>query len=138
MAGRSNGNGNGSGGRGNGGHGENVPRWVRTLFDEHERLLAQTKAEMAQTKAEMAQTKAEHEERMDRMDRHNAVLERAIQQQENRAEKTHGLALKLLAALGERDAQRLRDRDALSRVLGRMESRMERLEAPPAGPRSSR
>ncbi len=53
-------NGNGKSG-GDGGQ-ESVPRWVRVLFDDHERLLAQMKAEMAQTKTE-------HEERMDEMER---------------------------------------------------------------------
>lgn len=114
-------NGNGSGGRRNGGQGQDVPRWVRTLFDEHERLLAQMKAEMAKTKAE-------HEERMDGLERLIVVVHR--EEIETRRQ-TRELVLEIGRVDRERAVDRveflaaIRDiRDSLKGLHGRV-SRLE-------------
>ncbi len=112
MAGRRN---------GNGARPADVPRWVRVLFDDHERLLAQTKAEMAQTKTE-------HEERMDEMERvrkeDRAAHEARMDRLDRGLQETRRLTTRVVDVM---DALR-RDHDLLVKVVREVHGRVSRLE----------
>lgn len=68
---------NGNGKHGGEGAREDVPRWVRTLFDHQERRMAALDRAHEEHAEKMAEMKAEHETRMADYERHIDHLERS-------------------------------------------------------------
>ncbi len=69
---------NGNGRKGaNGRHGD-VPRWVRTLFDQHERRMAEHEAHMAALEEASIERAAEHEARMARLEVQDQAMIREL------------------------------------------------------------
>ncbi len=116
-------NGNGKSG-GNGGQ-DPVPRWVRTLFDQHEARMAAHEAQMAAHEERMdayehslAEMKAEHKERMDELER----FVKTVQREEI---ETRRQTREVVLVIGRLDATLLDIRDSLKGFHGRV-SRLER------------
>lgn len=108
-------NGNGTKG-GDGGRGS-VPRWVRTLFDQHEARMAAHESRMAAHEEAMAA----HEDRMDRMDRE-------LRELRGEAIEARRQTREIVAELARLDAQRAKDGRALVEALKDMRGRVNRLE----------
>ncbi len=71
---------NGNGGNGGGGARADVPRWVRTLFDQHEHRMAA----LDRAHEEHEERMAEHERHLDQLERSQKALE-ARERQRTRA-----------------------------------------------------
>lgn len=114
MGARPNGNGNGSGGRRNDGHGGSVPRWVRGLFDHHERLLARMKAEHEERMAAHEEMMAAHRQRMDKMDDDLKIYR-------NEELETRRQTREIVRLVGVMEKNQERIAASLSKIHGRVE-----------------
>lgn len=98
-------NGNGRNGGGEGRH--DVPRWVRTLFDQHERRMAA----LERAHEEHEERMTEHETKMAKYDRHLEDLERAQKASEDRErQRTRAIVEEFSRLDRERKAEAARSR----------------------------
>ncbi len=112
---------NGNGGRGDNGGGGSVPRWVRTLFDQHETRMTQMERAREEMRADHEARMAAHEEQMDELKR----LVLGVQREEM---ETRRQTREIIAVIARLDAQRVKDGKALVESLKDVRGRVHRLE----------
>ena len=112
---------NGNGGKAGNGGSEPVPRWVRTLFDQHETRMAQIERAREEMRADHEARMAAHEERMDDLQR----LILGVQREEM---ETRRQTREIIAVIARLDAQRAKEGRALVEALKDVRARVGRLE----------
>ncbi len=108
---------NGNGGKSGHGEGGSVPRWVRTLFDQHEARMAEMGRAHEDHVEQMAEMKAEHEERMAESERKAEELERLVKVVRLEGLETHRQTREVVRLVG-----------FMEKALLRVHARVERLE----------
>ncbi len=119
---------NGNGGKAGNGGSEPVPRWVRTLFDQHETRMAQIERAREEMRSDHEARMADHEARMAAHEERMDDLQRLILGVQREEMETRRQTREIIAVIARLDAQRAKEGRALVESLKDVRARVGRLE----------